>query len=136
MTGMILNRDAIIDADDLNTETIEVPEWKGSVIIRSLTGQERDQFEMSVLEKRKGNIEAALGKMVNFRARLVALTVVDEDGDRLFSDSDVLLLAKKNASAISRIFDASRKLSGLSESDVEELEGNLEPDPSEDSVLD
>ena len=132
----ILTRDAILSASDLVTERVEVPEWEGYVIVRSLTGAERDKFEMSTLRQKKGNIETDLGKMVNFRSRLVSLTAVDEDGARLFSDSDIELLAAKNASAINRIFDVSRRLSGLSETDVEDLEKNSEPSQDESSSSD
>ena len=129
-----LSRDQILKAEDLVTERVEVPEWGGFAIVRSLTGAERDQFEISGLRQKKGNIETDLGKMINFRSRLVSLTLVDDEGNRLFSNSDVELLSQKSASAINRIFEVSRKLSGLSEADVDDLEKNSEPGPSESSI--
>ena len=45
----ILTRDQILQANDLVTETVEVPEWGGSVFVKSLTGVERDQFEAAIV---------------------------------------------------------------------------------------
>ena len=41
----ILTRDEILESEDLATETVSVPEWGGSVIVRALTGTERDAYE-------------------------------------------------------------------------------------------
>ena len=42
--------------------------------------------------------------LVNFRAKLAALIVVDESGSRVFSDEDAAALGQKNAKALDRIF--------------------------------
>ena len=44
---VFLNREAILAAEDLPRELVEVPEWGGAVYVRALTGAERDQFEAS-----------------------------------------------------------------------------------------
>lgn len=115
----LLNKDSILAADDLKTEDVDVPEWGGSVRLRMLTGGERDKFEAdSMKTNKKGNPEMNL---VNMRARLVALCAVDEGGKRMFGDSEVTKLGAKAATAINRLFDAARKLNGMTEEDVEEL---------------
>jgi len=118
---MILNRDDILNVADLPIEEIQVPEWGGSVLVRGMTGAERDAFEASIVEL-KGNKSSV--DMRNIRAKLVALTLVDESGERLFSQADVELLGKKSAAALQRIFEAAQKLSGLTQADVEELAKN------------
>lgn len=117
----LLTRDAILKATDLPHEDVDVPEWGGTVRVRTLTGAERDQFEASIVELRgkKRKINTA-----NIRAKLVALSVVDEQGNRLFSDADVALLGKKSAAALDRVFAVAQRLSGVTEDDVEELEKN------------
>lgn len=115
----LMNKQAILDVDDLKTEDIEVPEWGGAVRLRTLTGGERDKFEAdSMTMNKKGTPQMNL---VNMRARLVALCAVDEGGKRMFSDSEVTRLGSKSALAINRLFDAARKLNGMTEEDVEEL---------------
>ena len=48
-----LTRDAILSADDLRTESVDCPEWQGTVTIRELNGSERDSFEEGSLDKRR-----------------------------------------------------------------------------------
>jgi len=119
----LLTRDAILQADDLPRELVEVPEWSGSVYVRALTGIERDAFEQSVVEQKGKSTKMNLR---NIRAKLVALTAVDEEGKRLFTDDDAALLGKKSAAALDRVFDVAQRLSGLRQEDVEELAGNSE----------
>lgn len=129
----ILNREQILAAPDLVTEIVPVPEWGGEVVVRSLTAAERDQYEKEFISQHGTRIKFDL---VNPRARLVALSVVDEDGKRLFTDRDVAELAKKSAAPVDRIYAVAQKLSGISDGDVEELEKNLERIPDADSRSD
>lgn len=119
--GKLLTRDDILKAQDLPTERVFVSEWNGEVIVRGLTAAERDAFEQSIVETRGKNTRMNLR---NIRAKLVAMTVVDEQGNRIFSDEDAELLGKKSAAALDRIFSVAQRLSGLRPEDVEELAGN------------
>lgn len=119
--GKLLARDDILKAQDLPTERVFVSEWNGEVIVRGLTAAERDAFEQSIVETRGKNTRMNLK---NIRAKLVAMTVVDEQGNRLFSDEDAEWLGKKSAAALDRIFAVAQRLSGLRPEDVEELAGN------------
>lgn len=111
----MLDRKAIFKAVDLDVKTVEVPEWGGEVCVRGLTARERDHFEASI--GTSANLE-------NLRARLVVLTLCDEEGERLLKDSDAIELGKKNAQVVDRLFEIARKMSGMTDADVEELEGN------------
>ncbi len=117
----LLTRDAILQAQDLPAEQVPVPEWGGEVLVRGLTGAERDNFEQSIAEQKGKNVKMNLQ---NVRAKLVALTVVDEDGNRLFSDKDAEVLGRKSAVALNRVFEVAQKLSGLTPEDVDELAKN------------
>jgi hypothetical protein len=119
----LLNRTAILEVKDIKTETIPVPEWGGEVIVKGLSGTERDSFEAESLQGKGKNQTVNL---VNLRARLVARSLVDANGERLFADHDVELLGKKSAQALSRVFDVAQRLSGLSNTDVEDLTKNSE----------
>jgi len=116
-----LNRDEILKLNDLPVEEVYVPEWDAWVRVRGLTGAERDAFEQSIVETRGKNTRMNLR---NIRAKLVALCVVDEQGNRLFSDEDAELLGRKSAAALNRVFEVAQRLSGLRPEDVEELAGN------------
>ena len=129
----LLNRESILQADDLPKELVDVPEWGGAVYVRSLTGAERDRFESGMIEQRGKNQKMNLS---NIRAKLAALTVCDEEGKRIFSSADIDELSKKSAAALDRIFAVARRLSGLGEDDVKELAEGLKDDPLEDSPSD
>lgn len=115
----LLDRAAIEAAEDIPTEDVHVPEWGGTVRLRGLTGAQRDAYEASVVEMRG---ETRRFKLQNLRARLVALCLVDDNGDRLFNDhAAVEKLGAKSAKALDMLFDKARRLSGLTEDDIEEL---------------
>jgi hypothetical protein len=115
---MSLSRVAILAAVDIHTETVSVPEWGGSVTVRGLTGTERDAFEQRCHETSYANV----------RANLLAFSLVDENGKRLFSLEDVQALGAKSAAPLDRLFDVARRLSGIGQREVKELVGNSEPD--------
>ena len=113
----MLTRDQILGAGDLAVESIDVPEWGGSVCIRVLTGAERDRFEQE--------IQSAKGKPIdNVRARLVALCVCDDQGLRLFTSADIAALGEKSATALDRIFTRSLSVNKLNSDDVETAKKN------------
>jgi len=116
----LLTKDQILGADDREAQEVEVDEWGGSVLVSSMTACERDAFEASMLDsKGKGNVK----RLQNFRSRFVAACIVDEDGNRLFSDKDIVALGRKSAGPISRLFEVCRELNGMTEEDIEEIEG-------------
>ena len=123
----LLSKTAILAAQDLQTEDVEVPEWGGAVRVRSFTGRERDAFEASMV---RGDGKDRKVDLTNMRARLVGLTVIDETGQRLFTDDEVDLLGAKSGAALDRVFAVAQKLNGLSGADVEELSKNSSGVPS------
>jgi len=128
----LLTREQIFEVQDLQQETVSVPEWAGDVIVRGLTGAERDRWEDGMIQGRGKKRRIV---MLNARASLAALTVVDETGKRLFSNADAVALGKKSAAALDRIFSAAMRLSGLTEEDIEDLTGNFDGVQSEDSTF-
>jgi len=126
-----LGRDEILQVDDLQYEDVEVPEWGGVVRVRGLTGAERDAFEESIMDQRGKKFRVLLQ---NLRAKLVALSIVDEAGKRLFSEGDVGKLGTKSAAALQRVFEAAQRLSGISDEDVDELVKNSSSGQRDDSI--
>ena len=123
----------ILGMDDIVEELVEVPEWKGSVRVRGLTGRERDAYEASLLDQRGRNTKANLQ---NARTKLVVLAVRNADGSRMFNEAQISELSAKSAAALDRIWDKARDLSGMSEQDVEELTLGFDDAPSESSITD
>lgn len=115
---MTLSAQDILNCQDSGIESVSVPEWGGDVHIRTMTGVERDNWEVyasSQFEK-KGS--------VNIRAKLAVLTLCDTSGNRLFKDSDLDQLSGKNSKALDRVYSAALKLNKLTDDDIEDLEKN------------
>lgn len=130
----ILKREDILNAVDIKSETVSVPEWGGEVYVRGMTGAERDRFEGSIIEMKSGGKQSF--NMENVRAKLCQFCICDENGKRLFAENDVAALAKKSALALQRVYDVAAKLSGLGEKEIEELADGLKNDRSGDSLSD
>lgn len=126
---MALSRDAILGAVDVQTEKVFVKEWGDDVIVRGLTGDELDAFQGSIRQFRPSldgkGMEPVLVQE-GMRAKLLVKCLVDEAGERLFTDKDASALGAKNGSVIDRLYDVASRLSGLSEEAQAELEGNSE----------
>lgn len=142
---MLLSRDDILKADDLETEDVPVPEWapKGTpdpsvcvVRLRMLTGTERDRFERMMNEAQTSTNGSKKKNLENFRARMVSMCAVDEDGGRLFNAADIAVLGTKSAKALSRVFDKCQEMNGVTPSDIEDLTEGFGDSPSEPSTSD
>lgn len=131
---MRLSKDDLLKADDRITEEVDLsdlPGYHGSVLIRGMTGRERDAFEVSLLQP------GANGQRVmdprNLRAKLIARCVIDDDGNRLLTDADAAELGDKSAAAINRMYAVAARLSGMSEEDKEEMARDFVLADGEDS---
>jgi hypothetical protein len=127
MTTRLLTRADILEADDRLYEEVDVPEWGGTVRVRSMEGVERDRFEatiaqISIDEHGKTRVDS---RRDNVRALICSMTMVDDEGVNLFTPPDVLVLGHKSAAALERVFTVAQRLSGLTEADVEELKEQL-----------
>jgi len=121
----------ILGTEDIVEELVEVPEWKGTVRVRGLTGRERDAYEASLLDQRGRSSKANLQ---NARSKLVVLSVRNPDGSRTFAEAQIGEISAKSASALNRIFKKALELSGMGEDDVEELTLGFDDAPSEPST--
>lgn len=114
--SQLLNAEAILGADDIRRERVEVPEWGGHVYVQTMTGTDRDAYEMSLVDPDTGE-----SRTTNLRAKLVARCLVDEAGNRLLTDDQVDALGRKSAAALDRCFDAAARLSKISNEDIDRL---------------
>ena len=130
---MALNRAAILAAKDIPSEPVDVPEWADpetgdcTVYVRGLTGDELDDFQGSIRQFRRSfdgkGMEPVLVQQ-GMHAKLLVKCLVDEAGERLFEDSDAAALGAKAGAVVDRLYDIASRLSGLSEEEKEEMEGN------------
>lgn len=123
----LLSKSAILGAADLKHEDVHVPAWGGTVRIRAMTGQERDEFR-SAIATEEGHVPVG-----RFAAALLVACIVDEAGERLFSESDMAAVQKKSAASLDGPAAVAMRLNGLGGQAVEEAVKNSEADQSADS---
>lgn len=111
-------REALLGATTTPSEVVALPEIGTEVIVRGMTGVERDAFEASCIEGRGKKRDV---NTKNMRAKLVASCCIDAKGTRVFTDGDAAALGEVRADLIDRIFSVAQRLSGMSEADVDDL---------------
>ena len=114
----LLDRSQILNARKVPTETVPVPEWGGDVLVRGLTGRQRDEFEATLIERRGKKM---VTNTANARARLVVWCLVDEHGNRMFGDGDAEEMGEHSAAALNRVYEVAARLSGMTDEDLDEL---------------
>ncbi len=128
---ILLTAAQILERDDAQYEDVPVPEWGGSVRLRSLSGTERDAFAKSITRVTgKGKGEATEIITEGMQAKLVARSAVDDKGARLFTDEQAEALGKKSAAVLDRLFMAAQRLSALTQDEVDKKAGESEPVPN------
>lgn len=117
----------LLAATSLPRELVPVPELgPGKAIwVQGMTGKDRDGFEASLSKGPKGERRNVL----NFRARLCALCLINEDGTRMFTAEQVEQLGNVRSDVLTRLVTVAQRLSGISAADAEEL-GKTSDDPA------
>jgi hypothetical protein len=130
----LLSKHAILAAADLPTKDVDVPEWGGTIRLRAWSAGQRDAFEATCAPP-IGEDGKPVGRpnTVNFRARLLAATAIDEAGDLLFSPEEVEQLTTKSGLVLDRLLEICQVLHGMTSQDVKTLEGNSNAAPSASS---
>jgi len=120
---MALTRDQIIEKTDVEVREVYVPSWSDSVFIRVMGADENDRYQRYYLNK-DGKVD--IHKLQGARARLCALCICDEKGNRLFSDDEAKELGRKSNKAIELLVKEINKLNGLEDDALEEEAKNSE----------
>jgi hypothetical protein len=128
-----LSRESIVAASDLPREKVDVPEWGAGayVNVRSLTGKERDSWEAFCIEQREAYKSDA--GFPGLRASMLVRCLVDDEGKRLFLDTDTEVLGAKSGAVLDRLWTVAARLNALTASDVDELKKNSAPTPGDGS---
>ena len=117
MTTLSLNQ--IKSSKDISVEEIKVPEWRGSICIKQMSGKERDEYDAFLFKK-----VDAKGRVVStkeLRTSLLAIVMCDENGKNIFASmkEGVAVLAEKNGGVLASIYEKARKFNGITEDEEE-----------------
>lgn len=114
----MLSRDEILSKTKLRRETVNVPEWGGDVLVGEMSGASRDSWEQSLQERDNK------GRIINPRAKLVVATVIDENGNKLFNDSDIDAVGRLSNTSLMAICDVAYRVNKLLSDDLDRAEKN------------
>lgn len=102
----LIDVNAIVD--DVTTGVVPCPKWGGDVMVRSLAGHERDQFDFW----RREHILADKPQ-IHIRARLVAMSWCDDEKGTpaAITDSEILALSNRDGATLDALYDKCCELS-------------------------
>jgi hypothetical protein len=102
-------RDQILAADDITSESVEIPEWKVTVEVRGMTGGDRAALMDEALDPETGNVD-----LQKIYPDAVILTAYDPTtSERVFGPEDRADLMAKSGVAIDRLASVAMRLSGF-----------------------
>lgn len=119
-----LTKEQIIAAQDRQFREVDVPEWGGKIRLASFDADQA-LHHSELLRKRSEGKEVP-----NPISAMLAASIVDEKGNRLFTEKDMAELGKKSPTVLSRLVDAVRELNAKEEVDVGNPQANPEGSPS------
>jgi hypothetical protein len=109
-----LSKEQIVSATDVKTIDLDIPEWGGTVRVRNLSALEREQFIRDIQSK---NLDLSKTKIA-----WVARCLIQEDGNPIFSSTEIELLGNKSAKALDRVVDAIESINALTVESMKEIE--------------
>jgi hypothetical protein len=118
----LLNRDDLLKKEKVKIVKVELDD-DNFVFVRQMSGRERDRWEASMLrEGPGGKYQQALD---DFRAKLAAATLCDEEGNLLLRPGDIGTLSQNmSAASLDRIVTKAQEINRVSEQDKEALVKN------------
>lgn len=121
-------REQILNADDIETELVEVPVWGVTVEVRSMDGRSRTR-----LLKNAASTDGNIDMETLYPEMVIRCTFDPETGERIFVEDDADLLLSKAAGPLELLAMAAMRVSGMT-SDAMDVAGKDSPSTeSEDS---
>jgi hypothetical protein len=109
--------ESILALPDLKKELVSVPEWGMDVWVQEINALERDRLRMEMFPE--GEFDP-----VNNTGKILVRCIVDEQGNRIFSDAQAADLGKKSLAALNRLLTVAKRLNLLEAQDGDNLEKN------------
>lgn len=110
---VIKNSEEILSKDDFTYEEFEVPEWGGTLRLRSLSGAQRTIVISLTNKRRDGD---------GLFERLIIMSAVDDVGKSIFRDDHLDALKARNAAVTQAIGKKILEISGLAPDTIPDIE--------------
>lgn len=134
----LISKQQINDAVDLKWEDVPVPEWGEGAEVRmmELDASQRGYIEAGSVVANDTGVSARVDSLKVYREKLVMLSMVDENFNRVFSNKELPLLSKKSGAVIERLAAVVQRLSGMGRFAAKDAEENSVAAPSDSSDSD
>ena len=110
----MLNKEDILGIK-LKTKTVELDQ--GEVCIKEFTTSDREKFEMLAIKMSKS------GAAKNMKAKLLAISIVKEDGGRMFGDDEIGKISQMPSKVTELLFNEILELNGMGADALGDTEG-------------
>ena len=121
----MLSREEILAKRDLPPVPVRVPEWGPGVYVRTLSGEQREEYESALDKRRDAKGMLSFG---TYRAMQVVYGVCNAEGVLVFTEADIPQIIKQPVKTLMKISTKFSSVNGLTEADVEALEKNSDTD--------
>ncbi len=130
-----ISGDDLLNAGEVPVDSVHLPQLKKDVCCQGLTALGRSRWERSLVRRDGSKVDPR--KMLHARGMLIALCVVNNPTERklVYRPEQAEQLSNMPAIIMEPIYDLCRKLSGIGDKDVEELEQLSAEEDGSDSVL-
>jgi hypothetical protein len=116
----MLDRQRVLTADDLPRVEVSVPEWGGTLLVRTMTGAQRARWEDAWSRWQKN----AGGDSGDFYAMLMVHALVNPDGSPMFTEGDIPALSAKSGKVLHQLYRDMARVNGIGAEAVEQAEKN------------
>lgn len=139
----MLTRDMILQAQDFEKEEVDIPEWGGSVFIRSMTVAASDVIQLLFIRLGGGELAANQNGSIRdpdalkgLKVAMVSRCLCDEKGELIFNDNEgrAILETKSNV-VMDRLYDVAMRINKMGDDEVEQEKKDLPATDSTDSNL-
>ena len=111
---MLLTKEALLSASDVETHDVDVPEWGGTIRLRLMTADDLELWQNFVMTQPKQGMMATL----------LSRSIVDEAGKLMFTADEVEALGNKSAAVMQRLFKKAVELNAMTKETTDALSKN------------
>jgi len=132
----LVTKQQISEAVDRKWEDVPVPEWGGDVRLMELSASDRGYIEAGSVVANGQTPQLKVESLKVYREKLVGMSMVDENFERVYSNKEIAAgaLANKSGAIIEKLAAKVQELSGMGRFAVKEAEGNSDAAPSDSSA--
>jgi hypothetical protein len=122
-------RDKILAAEDIPSETVQIPEWDVELLVKGMSAGERLSLMQNAYDQNTQQVNMA----IVYPDVVVACAHDPKSGEPVFTDADKSELMKKASAAIERLATVGLRLSGIGKEEQDAAGKDFSTSQSEDS---